>query len=233
VNATGIYVTPARMDQAQFIDAVLRNPINRMILERLPALGLADAWLVSGSVFQAVWNIRAGRAPDYGIKDYDIFYFDTDTSFEAEDAIIHRVVAALSGSGAHIEPRNQARVHLWYPEKFGVAYPPLQRAAGGIDRFLARTAQVGIRPGDSGYELYAPHGLDDIATMTIRPNFCANFRADLYEAKAASWKARWPEITVLPATDVPHAPMRMDGIAVGRTTGNPRTYRDRSAFLAV
>src|SRR5439155_16163553 len=104
--------------------------------------------------------------------------------FEAEDAIVRRVAGSMSKVDARIEPRNQARVHLWYREKFGVAYPPLQRAADGIDRFLARTAQVGIRPGDGGYELYAPHGLDDIVTMTIRPNFCANSRADLYAAKA-------------------------------------------------
>jgi hypothetical protein len=35
--------------------------------------------------------------------------------------------------------------------------------------------------------------------MTIRANDCANFRADLYGAKAARWKALWPELRVLPA----------------------------------
>jgi uncharacterized protein len=189
------------VDQACFIEAVLRNPINRMILERLPALGLNDAWLVSGSVFQSVWNYLTGRQPDYGIKDYDIFYFDADTSWEAEDAVIRRMTASLSDFGAQIEPRNQARVHLWYPQKFGVAYPPLQRATDGIDRFLAVTAQVGIGPMASGFEVYAPNGFGDIATLTIRPHLCPNFRADLYEAKAASWKARWPELTILPIQD--------------------------------
>ena len=57
------------------------------------------------------------------------------------------------------------------------------------------------RPAERGYEVYAPHGLDDISTLTIRPNRCPNFRADLYEAKAATWKARWPELTILPPTD--------------------------------
>jgi uncharacterized protein len=189
------------MDEARFVEAVLRNPANKIILERLPGFGLADAWLVSGSVIQTVWNVLTGRAPDYGIKDYDIFYFDTDTSWEAEDAIIQRVAAAVSDVDAPVEVRNQARVHLWYPNKFGIAYPPLQRTTEGIDRFLTVAAQIGIRPTQGRYDIYAPHGFDDLSTLTIRPNLCPNFSVDLYGAKAAAWKARWPELTILPATD--------------------------------
>jgi hypothetical protein len=45
------------MTDAEFIEAVLSNPINRKILERLPTLDLSDAWLVSGALFQSVWNV--------------------------------------------------------------------------------------------------------------------------------------------------------------------------------
>lgn len=187
------------MDQASLVEAVLRNPVNRAILERLPGLGLTDAWLVAGAVVQTAWNVRTGRPPDYGIRDYDIFYFDCDASFDAEDAAIRRVAAALSGVCDRIEPRNQARVHLWYPEKFHAPYPPLSCAKEGIDRFLIRVSQAGLQRTEKGCAVYAPHGLDDIEAMIVRPNPSANFSAALYEAKAASWKTRWPEITVLPA----------------------------------
>lgn len=59
-----------------FVDQALANPANRAILERLPALGLPDAWLVAGCLFQTVWNLRTGRPPMDGIRDYDLFYFD-------------------------------------------------------------------------------------------------------------------------------------------------------------
>lgn len=186
------------MNEAGLVEAVLRNRANRILFDRLPSFGLTDAWLVSGSLIQTVWNVLTGRAPEYGIKDYDVFYFDADTSWQAEDSIIRRVTGALSDLGVLVEPRNQARVHLWYPEKFAMAYPPLQRSTDGIDRFLACAAQIGVRPVRGGFEVYAPHGLDDLTTLTIRPNLCPNFRADLYEAKAAAWKARWPELTILP-----------------------------------
>jgi uncharacterized protein len=61
--------------------------------------------------------------------------------------------------------------------------------------------QVGIRPVVEGHEVYAPRGFDDIANMVVRPNRAANFSAANYMAKAARWKASWPEITVMAAGD--------------------------------
>jgi hypothetical protein len=184
------------MTRDEFVAAALANPINRTIVERLPLLGLPDCWLVSGALFQTVWNVKTGRDPQYGIKDYDIFYFDPDTSYEAEDAAIGKARDVFADVGADIEVRNQARVHLWYEEKFGMPYPALTRTADGIDRFLMHAAQVGIcRKGDR-YDVYAPHGLDDIDGMVIRPNRTSNFNADRYREKAARWKRLWPELDV-------------------------------------
>jgi hypothetical protein len=187
------------MTSDRFVSVVTTNPINATILERLPGLGLPDAWLVSGSLFQTVWNTLTGRAPIYGIKDYDIFYFDPDTSYEAEDRAIKRAAMEFAELGASVEVRNQARVHLWYPEKFGAPYPPATCATDGIDRFLMHSAQVGIRGRDEAFEVYAPHGFSDIDGMIVRPNITPNFRKDRYEEKATRWKSLWPELTILPA----------------------------------
>jgi uncharacterized protein len=185
------------MDTEHLIETALQNQANRVILERLPALGLADAWLVAGSLFQTVCNVLTGRPPEYGIKDYDIFYFDEDTSWKAEDAVIRRVSALFSDLGIAVEARNQARVHLWYPGKFGIPYAPLRCCAESIDRFQAVASQVGLRPAQARFEVYAPHGLDDLASLTVRPNLSRYFLPRLYEKKAAAWKARWPELTIV------------------------------------
>src|SRR5258708_6802468 len=54
-------------------------------------------WLVfSGAVYQPVLNHLTHRPLDYGIKDYDLGYFDaSDVSYDAEDAVIRRVKAAF------------------------------------------------------------------------------------------------------------------------------------------
>ena len=81
----------------------------------------------------------------------------------------------------------------------GLPYPQLRCSTQGIDRFLTRNTQIGIRRTADGYEVYAPNGFSDVAALIVRPNPGPNFSAANYETKAARWKALWPEITVLPA----------------------------------
>ena len=185
------------MTRDEFLALALRNPTNAVIAREIEALALPDAWIVSGCLVQSAWNALTGRAADYGIADYDVFYFDPDTSWAAEDAVIRRVQSTLGGLGVKIEARNQARVHLWYGDKHGLPYPPLSCSREGIDRFLTTTTQVGLRRAGEGYDVYAPSGFDDIAEMIVRPNPGPNFLAARYAAKAARWKALWPELTVL------------------------------------
>ena len=198
------------MDTEDFLAACLRNPVNDAIAGELFRLALPDAWIVSGCLVQTVWNVLTSRPIDHGINDYDIFYFDRDTSWQAEDAIIRQLQDRLEKPGVKIEVRNQARVHLWYPEKHGLPYPALQSSTQGIDRFLTRNTQVGIRRRHGGHDVYAPNGLDDIANMIVRPNPGPNFSAASYEAKIRRWKIRWPEITVLAAD------------SEGKTVNDPR-----------
>jgi uncharacterized protein len=187
------------MNTDTFLAAALRNPVNSTIADELFHLALPDAWLVSGCLVQSVWNGLTGRAVDYGINDYDIFYFDPDTSWAAEDAVIRTVHGRLAHFGVAIEVRNQARVHLWYAEKHGLPYPPLGCSTEGIDRFLSKNTQVGIRRTQDGYDVYAPDGFADIAGLIVRPNPGPNFSTENYAKKAARWKKLWPEITVLAA----------------------------------
>ncbi len=187
------------MTQDEFLAATLRNPVSKIIADELFRLALPDAWIVAGCLMQTVWNTLTHRAVDYGIADYDIFYFDPDTSWQAEDAVIRALRSRLAKPGVKIEARNQARVHFWYPEKHGLPYPPLRCSTDGIDRFLTGNTRIGIRRNRNGYDVYAPDSFDDVAGMIVRPNRSANFSAANYAAKAARWKALWPEITVLPA----------------------------------
>ncbi|WP_407178182.1 nucleotidyltransferase family protein [Bradyrhizobium sp. STM 3562] len=185
------------MTQDEFLAAALQNPINGHILRELAALALPDAWLVSGCLTQTLWNVLTGRPVDHGILDYDVFYFDPDTSWEAEDAVIRKLQDRLGVQDTAIEVRNQARVHLWYPQKHGRPYQPLACSCEGIDRFLTKNTQIGIRHTADGYEVYAPNGFDEIAGLIVRPNHTPNFSAANYAAKAQRWKALWPELTVV------------------------------------
>src|SRR5271156_5850733 len=98
----------------RLIDILLAAPRLMHVLRTAQDLRLPD-WLVfSGAVYQPVLNHLTGRPSDYGIKDYDLGYFDaSDLSYEAEDAVIRRVKATFDEPlRTMVEVRNQARVHL-------------------------------------------------------------------------------------------------------------------------
>jgi len=178
-----------------FSAAILANPANAALLERLPALGLPQCHLVAGCLFQTVWNARSGRVPGWGISDYDIFYFDdTDLSWDAEDAVIRQVTDLAADLGILVEPRNQARVHLWYAERFGPGYPQLVSARDGIDHYLVECTCIGIEVASGA--VYAPYGLDDMAAGQLRIN-PANARPELFRKKAESYRVRWEWLSVV------------------------------------
>jgi hypothetical protein len=160
-------------------------------------LDLPD-WLVfSGAIYQPVWNHLTGRPPEHGIRDYDLAYFDPDTTWDAEDAVIRRVAAAFQPPlRERVEVRNQARVHLWFKDHFGEPYAPLAATAEALDRFAAPACAVGARlERDGDLTIVAPFGLEDVFAMRLRPN--PRRISPGLEAIIAKAKARWPEVITL------------------------------------
>jgi hypothetical protein len=133
----------------EFIRDALQNRHNQAILERMPELGLPDAWLVAGCLFQTIWNLRSGQPPEAQIKDYDLFYFDpADLSEAARSSASMNGRRLLCGPGHRGGSQKPGRVHTWYEDTFGFPYPALQ-FADGIDRFLVSCTCVGLKSGHS------------------------------------------------------------------------------------
>ena len=192
-------------------EATLRRELETLVratpfligtLQTVRTLNLPDCWLVAGAVYNRVWNHLTDRPARHGIKDIDLFYFDPDTSWQAEDDHIKRAAGAFAADPP-VELRNQARVHLWYEDRFGQPYSALKNARQGIDRFACKTHAVGLQLDPSGaLSIYAPFGLRDIFAFRITPNPVLD-KSATHDAKAARQKEMWPELTVLPW---PHSP---------------------------
>jgi len=167
-------------DTDEFLALVLANRWNTTLLQRLPSLCLNDWWLTAGCLAQSVWNIQGEREADLDILDYNVFYFDPDTSWSSEDAVIARAAVLLADLPIKVQLRNQARVPIWYEQKFGVPLPLVHVASDGIDRFPCATVAVGVRRDGERYLVHAP-----------------------YAAKTTRWNAVWPQLVVRPWPDGP------------------------------
>jgi len=186
--------------QRDELERIVRSDVHLMrLLVAARDLDLPQHRIVAGCIYQTVWNVLTGRPPGTGLHDYDLVYFDRgDLSEESEAAIENRVCQQLADLPAPVEVRNQARVHLWFEEHFGIAYPPLSCADEAIMRYASATHAVGVKLTARGeLDVFAPFGLSDIFGLTLRPNYALPNKAT-HERKAMRAKAVWPELTVLP-----------------------------------
>src|SRR5215471_10658784 len=183
--------------RSRLSEIVRATPSLMQVLSAARRLCLPD-WLVfSGAVYQPVLNHLTGRPLDYGIKDYDLAYFDaSDLSYEAEDAVIRRARAAFDEPlRSMVQVRNQARVHLWFEAKFGEPYGPLSCTAEALERFTSATLAVGIRlEADDRLHIEAPFGLADLFALRLRAN--PRREAVHFARTAMDMQRRWPELVI-------------------------------------
>jgi uncharacterized protein len=181
--------------EQRLVEMLRASPRVMQVLDIARAANLPDWRLVAGSVYGTVWNALTDLPADHGIKDYDICYFDPDTSYEAEDAVI-KAVAAITPPDLLplVEVRNQARVHLWFSGKFGGDYPALTCTDEALTRYLCYSDAVAVRlEADDSISVAAPFGLADVFAMVMRPN-PGRGNTDNRAAKVASIQSRWPQI---------------------------------------
>jgi uncharacterized protein len=186
------------VDVRRLEHVVRGNPVVGAVLDRVPVLGLPDWYLGAGAVAQTVWNAAHGFARDHAIKDYDIVYFDArDLGADAELAAGERVAAALGDLGVRVDVTNEARVHLWYEDRFGAPLDPYRSVEQAIATWPTTATAVGVRPDPGGgLTVCAPFGLDDLFGLVVRPNRVLVPEV-VYREKADRWKATWPRLTVV------------------------------------
>lgn len=187
--------------EQKLLEAITRSPDLTRILERVEALGLPDWRLGGGGLAQTVWNIQHGFDLRQSIRDYDLVYFDeADRSYEAEDAKIRLGRVLFADLPIPVEIRNQARVHLWYPKRFGAVIDPYRSVEDAIATWPTTAAAVAVHLEHGRTVITAPFGLDDLFAMIARPNK-AQITEEIYENKVRRWAREWPQLRVVPWAD--------------------------------
>ena len=184
--------------EARLVKIVRADADLMHVLTTVRGLGLPDWRVFSGAVYQSVWNAVTGRPVGYGRKDFDLGYFDPDTSWDAEDVIIKRVAAAFEEPfRSEVEVRNQARVPLWFPAHFGEPYAPIANTDEALERFVAPAFAIGVRlEADGEISVAAPLGLSDLFDLVLRPNPNRGVAKD-WARVVEKRLALWPELQVV------------------------------------
>jgi uncharacterized protein len=180
------------------LDALVRD--SPVLMEALRVARQVDPpdWLISaGAIRDAVWDALHDRAP-VTPRDIDVGFFDPGDLTPARE---ERVAGALREHAPDLpwDAKNQAAVHLWYPEKFGSEVPPFRSTAEAVASFPEIASCVGLRllPDDE-LLVVAPYGLEDLFGLVCRRN-PARVSQAFYEQRlsAKGWRDRWPRLRIV------------------------------------
>ena len=170
---------------------LMKNEDLISILKVLESIGIDNCYVGAGSINQTVFNYYHDYSCNYGIKDYDIVYYDSDLSYEKEDFVIKKLCGELGDLAYIVDIKNEARVHLWYNRKYHTTREPYSSVEDAISSWGATITCVGVRLVNGKLEVYAPYGLDDIFGMIIRP-VKRDFSKEMYDERAKRWMRKWP-----------------------------------------
>ncbi|SDF79479.1 hypothetical protein SAMN04488542_11760 [Fontibacillus panacisegetis] len=183
--------------EQELIARITNSDLLMKIFEKAQHLELDHYYIGAGCIVQTVWNQLTNRDMNYGIEDIDIVYFNgMDLSIEAEDEVIQTGKDIFSDIPYKIDIKNQARVHLWYGDKFGFEIEPYQSVEDGICSWPTTATSLGVRLEKNNiWKVYAPFGLSDLFNLTVRANKRL-ITEQIFMKKANKWKSKWPELIV-------------------------------------
>ena len=177
---------------------VEQNPLLREVLAVSESLALPQWYIGAGCIVQTVWNHLSGFPLNHGIKDVDFIYYDaSDLSAETECIHYDHMTSRLPDFPLELDVNNQARVHLWYEAHFGYKIEPYDSIEQAIATWPTTATATAIKYARGEKIVHAPFGLEDLFSMTARPNK-RQITKEIYEEKVTRWLRLWPSLTVIP-----------------------------------
>ena len=168
------------------------------ILDYMYELSLPNFYIAAGSIFQTIWNYYDNKPLNYGIKDIDIVYYDKDnTSKDSEHDLENKIIDHFKELDYEFDVHNEARMHLWKKENENQNIDSYKNSEDAIDQWIATVHAIGITKENGNIKIYAPYGLSDIFSRTIRPIKHKNNSKELYDKKIASWSNRFDNLNIV------------------------------------
>lgn len=124
-------------------------------------------------------------------------YYDKDNLTTEREKELYEALMLGNTIATDVEVVNEAKVHLWYKEYFGKDIDPYLSVEDAIDSWPTTATAIGVRKEWDEYTIYAPYGLEDLFSMTVRANKKL-ISQDVYEKKCASRLQKWPNLTIIP-----------------------------------
>ena len=182
------------MTEHDILDLIRSDPWMMRVLAAAQQMHLPDWMIGAGFVRNKVWDHLHGfHNAVVPTADIDLVYFDpSDTSEETEkrlDEILHHTLDVAWSC------KNEARMHTINE------FPPFTSSTDAISKWPETATAVGVTRDGDMLHLIAPHGINDLVEMIVRPTpaFAAtekNKRKVFERMNQKGWITKWPRLRI-------------------------------------
>ena len=182
--------------EREIIALILEDKWMMELLKSAQSLKLPDWWICAGFVRSKIWDVQHGFDKRTTIQDIDVIYYDRKNiekyaEKEYEEAL-KRLLPTIPWS-----VKNQARMHSVNN------ISPYTSSIDAISRFPETATALGVKlDGEDKVILTAPHGIDDVVNLIVKPTpyFCEQKeQMKIYEERIRekNWQAIWNKVEII------------------------------------
>lgn len=182
------------MTEQDIVDVISNDSQMMDVLRIAEELNLPD-WLIgAGFVRNKVWNYLHGYTKEMvDTADIDLIYYDAQGNNEDEDKKLSEDLHMKTGLDWEVV--NEYYAHKWHAHRL----QPYTSSEDALSKWPETVTCVGVRIENGKLKLIAPHGIDDLVNLIIRPNkdFIEEGNSiDVIAKRIASkkWQERWPKL---------------------------------------
>ena len=168
------------------------------ILRAVRSLGLNDWAIGAGFARNRVWDWLSGYAEPTPFADIDVLYHDPGDTRAGTEKQHEACLGEVLPDVPPWSVKNQARMHLRHGDA------PYGSTENALRFWLETPTCVAVRlEADESISVLAPHGLEDLFELVVRPTPSGRRHIDAYRRRMRekNWTVRWPRLRIAGLTD--------------------------------
>ncbi len=177
--------------QQDIIQFLKNEPLVYPLLKTVSKLEIDNCWIGAGLIRNAIWDhLHHLPVVLQPTSDIDVIYFDPqETDVKSEKQIEDRLFKMAPDFPWSV--RNQARMHLRNND------PHYTSISDALFHWPETATAIAARLNNNQIEILAPHGVEDLLNLKIRPSPAFSHKMEIYNKRQRSknWTQRWPKLT--------------------------------------
>ncbi|MDE1208238.1 nucleotidyltransferase family protein [Tenacibaculum larymnensis] len=159
------------------------------ILEAVRSLHLPDCWIGAGFVRNKIWDYKHNNKRT-SLNDIDVIYFDKNDITKTRELALEEQLKTINPT-VNWSVKNQARMHLRN------GHSPYKNCYEAISYWPETATAIAVQLNTNNQiEFIAPHGLDDLFNLVVKPT--PNFDLITYRNRVTNkgWKDTWNKLII-------------------------------------